>query len=162
MIAPWLIPDPALNFHSSSPVLASSALNQPWMLPWKTSPPPVAQGAAHEGQLLFAAPDLLLIDRVPGHHFAHEAAWTRLVEIELFGEIERALLHFLLFADEIHTEIEGRDVDKTGLRAIGHRLPVLASEQVRADVLCPHFEPRPLFRGLRLAARSRGQSLWPS
>ena len=35
---PWLIPDPALNFHSSSPVLASSALNQPWILPWKTSP----------------------------------------------------------------------------------------------------------------------------
>ncbi len=38
-----------------------------------------------------SAPDVFLVDRVPSHHFAHEAAWTRLIEIEVFGEIERAL-----------------------------------------------------------------------
>src|SRR5262249_16820855 len=57
------------------------------------------QGAAHERQFLFAAPDPLLVDRIPRHHFAHEPTWTGLVEIELLGEIERALLPFFLPTD---------------------------------------------------------------
>src|SRR5262245_37779588 len=110
------------------------------------------QGAAQERQLLFAAPDPLLTDRIPRHHFAHEATWTGLVEIERLVELERALLPFFLLTDEIHAEIEGRDVDQTGLRVIGHRLPVFAPEQVRADVLCPNVEPRPFFRDFDRAA----------
>ena len=33
-----LMPEPVMNFHSVFPFLASSALNQPWMSPWNTSP----------------------------------------------------------------------------------------------------------------------------
>src|SRR6476619_4144292 len=84
----------------------------------KDEPAAGCQGAAPERQLLLAAPDPLLIDRVPCHQFAHETTWTRLVQIELLGEIERALLLFFLLPDEIHAEIEARDVNQTGLRVI--------------------------------------------
>ena len=45
-----------------------------------------------------------------------------------------AALHTDSTADEIHAEIEGRDVDQTGLRVIGHRLPVYGrSREDRVD-----------------------------
>ena len=68
------------------------------------------------------------------------------VEIELRGEVELAGRVLLLLVGDVHAHVEGRDVHQPGLLAVGHRLPVLAADQVRAHVACPDAQPRTLGR----------------
>ena len=119
------------------------------------------QGAAHERQLLLAAPDLLLLDGVPGDQLAHVVAGPGLGELELGGQEERPGLVVLGAVDDVHAEVERRDVDEPRLRAVGHRLPVLPAEEVRAHVPGPDVLPRPLLRDLDRPAGGAVDPLGP-
>ena len=91
MIGAALMPEPALNCHSSLPVLASSALNQPDVAVERQAARG-RQGAAEVRQVVLVAPHLLLLHRIPGHQLAHVAARAGLAELELEREVELAAL----------------------------------------------------------------------
>src|SRR5207247_4616195 len=105
-------------------------------------------GAAEEWQVLLDAPDSRLLHRIPGLELREVPARAGLVEVELGGEVELARCVVLRLARDIHAQVEGRDVDQPGLPTVGHRLPVLTAEEVRAHVPRPSVQPGALFRVL--------------
>src|SRR5204862_1689368 len=62
---------------------------------------------------------------------------------------------------DVHAQVEGRDVRQPGLAAVGHRLPVLAPEEVRTHVPRPFVQPWPLLRVLDRTAGALVDALGP-
>src|SRR5208283_3451571 len=69
-----------------------------------------------------------------GDEFAVVAA-RAVVRGEFAAEIEDAALVADVGDRPVHADVVARDVNEAGLRVVGHRLPVLAADQVRADAL---------------------------
>src|SRR5256885_7660264 len=117
--------------------------------------------AAEERQVLLDAPGGRLLHRIPGLELREVPARAGLVEVELGGEVELARCVVLRLARDIHAQVEGRDVDQPGLSTVGHRLPVLTAEEVRAHVPRPSVQPGALFRVLDRTAGGLVDALGP-
>ena len=68
------------------------------------------------------------------------AAGADLAEVKVHTQVEGAALVIGLNAFKVHAQVHRRDVHQSGLLVIRHRHPVLATDQVRANVgrLAPH------------------------
>ena len=93
------------------------------------------QRATIERQVFLDAPDLLLLDRIPGNEFTEISARAFLGR-EFSTEVEHAALVRDITDRPVHADVVGRHIDEAGSRIIRHRLPVLAADQVWTDVLC--------------------------
>jgi len=62
------------------------------------------------------------------------ATWAQLAKVEVHRQVELTTLLVYLHARHVHAQVNGWDVDQPRLLVVAHRHPVLATDQVRADI----------------------------
>ena len=144
------MPEPRFFFHSSWPVLAFERAEVAVQVAPEHQIAAGRQRAAVERQVRLQAPDLLVLDRIPGDQFAVVAAGA-VVRGEFAAEIEDAALVADVADRPVHADVVAGDVDEAGLRVVRHRLPVLAADRGSGRCPWPDDSGRAACRRLRPA-----------